>query len=122
MLRVGIIFGGKSVEHEISLRSAHNILDAIDKTQYEPVVIYITKEGKWLLNQLPENIMKSIELDSYDQICTEIAVIGKGKTNNIIGIEKGENLGSIDIVFAILHGTNGEDGSIQGLLQLAGIP
>ena len=56
MIKVGIIFGGKSVEHEISLLSAQNILESLDKNKYEPVVIYIDKRGRWLLNKLPEHI------------------------------------------------------------------
>jgi D-alanine-D-alanine ligase len=122
MVKVGIIFGGKSVEHEVSLRSAQNILEAIDKSKYEPVVIYIDKSGKWLLDKLPGHVIKSLQENREDEISTEIAVIGKLNTNRLIDIEKGKDLGSIDVVFPVIHGTNGEDGSIQGLFQLANLP
>lgn len=122
MLKVGIIFGGKSVEHEVSLRSAQNILEAIDRTKYEPVVIYIDEQGKWLLNELPEHVIKYNQLKPDNQESNEIVVIGKNNSNRIIDINKGRDLGSIDVVFPVLHGTNGEDGSIQGLLQLANLP
>jgi D-alanine-D-alanine ligase len=122
MIKVGIIFGGKSVEHEISLLSAQNILESLDKNKYEPVVIYIDKEGKWLLNTLPGQVMKSLSATNEAPRSTEIVVIGKDNSNVMIDIEKGNEIGSIDIAFPVLHGTNGEDGSIQGLLQLANIP
>lgn len=87
-IRVGIIFGGKSAEHEVSVRSAENVIEAIDKDKYEPVLIKIEKSGKWLLNN--ESRFPSSEL--------------------------------IDVAFPILHGPFGEDGTVQGLLKLAGIP
>ncbi len=122
MIRVGIIFGGKSVEHEVSILSAQNILESLDKNKYEPVVIYIDKEGKWMLNKLPAQVIKSVEGNNETRNSIEIAVIGKENSNIMIDIEKGNEMGSIDIAFPVLHGTNGEDGSIQGFLQLANIP
>jgi len=122
MNKVGIIYGGKSVEHEISVRSAQNILDALDRKKYEPVIIYIDKEGRWLLNKLPGQILKGLQTSPDNSPNTEIAVIGKANSNQLIDIEKGKELGSIDVIFPVLHGTNGEDGSIQGLLQLANLP
>jgi len=122
MIKVGIIFGGKSVEHEISLLSAQNILESLDRDKYEPIVIYIDKEGKWLLNKLPGQVMKPVESRYDPEVSTEIVVIGKENSNIMIDIEKGNKIGSIDVAFPVLHGTNGEDGSIQGLLQLANIP
>lgn len=122
MIRVGVIFGGKSVEHEISLLSASNIIDSLDKGKYEPVVIYIDKDGKWLLNKLPGEVMKSLVDKTETGLSTEITVIGKKNSNIMIDLERGNEIGSIDIAFPVLHGTNGEDGSIQGMLQLANIP
>lgn len=87
--RVAVIFGGRSGEHEISILSARSIMDAIDKTKYEVVEYFITKEGKWQ----PRPILP----------------------------EPGANEG-IDVVFPVLHGTFGEDGTIQGLLELADLP
>lgn len=97
-IRVGIIFGGKSAEHEVSLQSAKNVLEATDKEKYEMILISVDKSGQWRLN------------DSL------VALVPQS------GLTKGENKISIDVVFPILHGPFGEDGTVQGLLKLAGIP
>ncbi len=97
-LKIAIIFGGKSAEHEVSLRSAKNALEAIDKEKYEPVLISVDKSGQWRLNDGLVALMPQS------------------------GLTKGENKISIDVAFPILHGPFGEDGTVQGLLKLAGIP
>jgi D-alanine-D-alanine ligase len=109
-IRVGIVFGGRSVEHEISLLSAKNVFAALDKTKFEPVLIGITKTGQWLLQKNSSLLAakpnaKTIALAKSE---TEITPTSLGQ--------------SIDVVFPVLHGTFGEDGTIQGLLKLAGIP
>lgn len=109
-IRVGIIFGGRSVEHEISLLSAKNVINALDKNKYEPILIGITRKGQWLLQNQNQFLLnasnaKTIALTNFDQ---EVAPTNLGQ--------------SIDVVFPILHGTFGEDGTVQGLLKLAGIP
>lgn len=121
-LRVGVLFGGRSAEHEVSLVSATSIINALDKKKYEVIPIGITKEGKWVsspnalellkggdrLSNVPENILlpdptyKSlVELNQKSEVRGQI---------------------SIDVIFPVLHGTFGEDGTVQGLLELAGIP
>lgn len=102
--RVGIIFGGRSAEHEVSLRSAQSIYNALDKNKYEPVLIGITKQGNWLFGQ------KMIALPG-----------GKGSSvTSLVPQEK--EIAALDVVFPALHGPFGEDGTIQGLLKIAGIP
>jgi D-alanine-D-alanine ligase len=112
-LRVGLIYGGKSVEHEISLRSAQNVYEQIDRSRFDPVLIGITKEGKWYL------------VDSMDQpIASGMPLnLVLGHSNHSFSTPDGqEGTGKLDVVFPVLHGTDGEDGSIQGLLQTADIP
>jgi len=122
-INVGILFGGKSAEHEISVRSAKNVIDAIDKEKYNPILIGIDKSGKWFLQDESRFLLdaghpKPLSPGSTAQ---SVALIpqSEGKLSNLAhsGSEK-----SIDVVFPILHGPFGEDGTIQGLLKLANIP
>lgn len=114
--RVAIICGGRSSEHEISCISAGGVLSAIDRSQYQPVLIGISKNGKWFL--LDENTSLSINvglLPSIPESGTSVALDATGFHS------EGKNL-DIDIVFPLLHGPYGEDGTIQGLLEMADIP
>jgi len=123
-ISVGILFGGKSAEHEVSLLSAKNVADAIDKEKYEVILISIDKTGKWLLpNQskflLNENDPKFVKLNKENEINTALIPGGGG---NLINLDIESILPEVDVVFPILHGPFGEDGTVQGLLKLAGIP
>lgn len=108
-VRVGIIFGGQSAEHEISILSARNVLAALDRSRFEPVLIGVDKQGRWLVQQ-------------------EQRLIESARDPRQVRIEPGlpapiETTASrVDIVFPVLHGTLGEDGAMQGLLEVAGIP
>lgn len=123
-LRVGVIFGGRSAEHEVSLQSAKNIVEAMDKDKYEVVLIGIDKKGRWYLNEEPrfllnENDPKLIRLGSTDE---EVVLIPGEGTDQLINISKQQRIGEIDVIFPILHGPFGEDGTMQGLLKLSNIP
>lgn len=123
-IRVGIIFGGKSAEHEVSLQSAKNIIDAIDKDKYEVVLIGLDKEGKWYLNETSQFLLnmtnpKLIQLNKSDN---KVALIPGEKSNQLVNLNNYESLGQIDVAFPVLHGPFGEDGTVQGLLKLANIP
>jgi len=114
-VRVAIICGGKSSEHEISCISANGILNAIDRSTFEPVLIGITKSGKWLL--LPEDtsfIIQNGALPTVPESGLEISITSQGLFSG------GKNL-AIDVVFPILHGPYGEDGTIQGLFEMIGL-
>jgi len=114
-LRVGIICGGKSSEHEISCVSANGILSAIDRNKFEPVLIGITKSGKWLL--LPADtsfIIQNGVLPVVPESGVEISVTSQGLFSG------GKNL-AIDVAFPILHGPYGEDGTIQGLFEACAV-
>lgn len=121
--RVGIIFGGRSAEHEISLLSALNIIYSIDRETYEPVLIGIAKEGGWFLLErdaiLNEDDPKRIALDVSRGRRVVFVPGGNGVMTFYDTCEQGPR---IDAAFPILHGPLGEDGTVQGLLKLAGIP
>lgn len=121
-IRVGILFGGKSAEHEVSLRSAKNVYEAMDKSKYEPVLIGITKKGEWLLNDNSKFLLESASssvLKTSNAKNVALVTEGGGKlTGNSLSTKNH----SVDVVFPILHGPFGEDGTVQGLLKLANIP
>ena len=114
--RVAIICGGRSSEHEISCTSAGGVLSAIDRTLFDPVVIGITKSGKWVL--IPEGYGLSIN----NGVLPVVPEDGKPVSVSPEGFSLEGNSLDIEIVFPVLHGPYGEDGSIQGLLEIADIP
>ncbi|HKR61018.1 MAG TPA: D-alanine--D-alanine ligase family protein [Pyrinomonadaceae bacterium] len=129
-LRVGVVFGGRSGEHEISIRSAAAVIQAIDQKKYEVIPIAITKEGKWLppaaasallpplaSKQLPQEIISSDQGD--------IAILGDPSHQGLTKITSSDSDPSsqaLDVVFPVLHGPYGEDGTLQGLLEMADVP
>src|SRR6266851_480631 len=147
-LRVGILFGGRSGEHEVSLLSAASVLNAIDKDKYEVVPIGITKDGRWLTASDAENLLRgklvleSRHLRAGDPETTQpAAVLARGEavvvppepvhrqsglvpfqTDAALTRRAADRAINVDVIFPVLHGTFGEDGTIQGLLELADIP
>jgi len=122
-INVGILFGGKSAEHEVSLQSAKNVFDAIDKEKYNPILIGIDKSGKWLLNNESKFLLnaddpKLIKLNQASDLVT-LAPQSGGEISNLTS--QNEKL-TIGVIFPILHGPFGEDGTVQGLLKLANLP
>ncbi|HKV91696.1 MAG TPA: D-alanine--D-alanine ligase [Candidatus Angelobacter sp.] len=140
-LRVGILFGGRSGEHEVSLLSAASVLKAINKDKYEVVPIGITKEGRWLTDAHAERLLRG-EAESGrhlragdPQATPGAAVLARGEavivppvpqSHGLIPFESAASSGQksidVDVIFPVLHGTFGEDGTIQGLFELADIP
>jgi len=122
-INIGILFGGKSAEHEVSLQSAKNVFDAIDKEKYNPILIGIDKTGKWLLNNESKFLLNvdDPKLIKLNQASDSIALIPQsgGEISNLTNSD--EKL-AIDVIFPILHGPFGEDGTVQGLLKLANLP
>jgi D-alanine-D-alanine ligase len=122
-IRVGILFGGKSAEHEVSLQSAKNVYEAIDRKKYDPVLVGIDKNGRWLLNDESRFL-----LDAEDPRCIRLNPSGESvalvpeSAGVISALSTGGQCGAVDVVFPILHGPLGEDGAVQGLLKLADIP
>jgi D-alanine-D-alanine ligase len=122
--RVGILFGGRSAEHEISLQSARNIIEAIDRNKYEVVLIGIDKRGQWHLNEesgflVPVTQSKLTELPGTAE---NLALVPGKQSEQLVAFSGQERLGSLDVIFPVLHGPLGEDGTVQGLLKLANIP
>jgi len=147
-LRVGILFGGRSGEHEVSLLSAASVLNAIDKDKYEVVPIGITKDGRWLTAEHAEDlltgklVLEPRSLRAGDPETTpSAAVLARGEAvvvppepvhrhSGLVPFQTDAGLLrrasdraiNVDVIFPVLHGTFGEDGTIQGLLELADIP
>ena len=126
-LRVGVIFGGRSGEHEVSVRSAKSVIEAIDKSKYEVVPIAITKEGNWLApaasaQLLPAATQQLLSTQNLGQAKTDVAIIGDPSRNGLMKLDGAAKSERLDVVFPVLHGTFGEDGTIQGLLEMAAIP
>ncbi|HEV3471052.1 MAG TPA: D-alanine--D-alanine ligase family protein [Pyrinomonadaceae bacterium] len=126
-IRVGVIFGGRSGEHEVAVRSARSVIEAIDRDRYEVVPLAITREGRWLSPAasaalLPESA-RSLLPARVGESDGAVTIVGDPSRG---GLRRFEDLGGpaqrLDVVFPVLHGTYGEDGTIQGLLEMAGVP
>ena len=109
---IAILYGGRSVEHEISIRSAKNVVANIEKDSFEVILLGIDKKGSWYLNK-----------SMYEEISSgvSISIILDASTPHLVEIETGRTI-KIDVVFPVLHGTDGEDGSIQGLFKSMDLP
>lgn len=129
-LRVGVVFGGRSGEHEISIRSAAAVIGAIDRKKYEVIPIAITKEGKWLAPftataLLPSEAQGRLTSDIVANNSGDVAILGDPTHH---GLTKLTNTNqettpqALDVVFPVLHGPYGEDGTLQGLLEMADVP
>ncbi|MFQ5864489.1 MAG: D-alanine--D-alanine ligase [bacterium] len=124
-IRVGILFGGKSAEHEVSLQSAKNVVEAIDKNKYEVVLLGIDKQGRWYLNEASRFLLNADnpKLISLNKANENVALVtGKSGKQRLVSLSDNKSFGPIDVVFPVLHGPFGEDGTIQGLLKLANVP
>lgn len=123
-IRVGILFGGRSAEHEVSLQSAKNIVDAIDKNKYEVVLIGIDKQGAWHLDEGSRFLLPTTatDLPALSASSENLALVPGKQVEQLVQLSGDEAPGSLDVVFPILHGPFGEDGTVQGLLKLANIP
>ncbi|MGQ9622157.1 MAG: D-alanine--D-alanine ligase family protein [Candidatus Caldatribacteriaceae bacterium] len=116
-LRVVVLFGGKSVEHEVSLVSAQNIVAALDSEKYEVALVGIDKDGVWHL--LGWGDLKEKECSRGGE---EVVLIPHPQGGKLYSITRGEVVFTPDVVFPVLHGTFGEDGTVQGLLEMVNIP
>lgn len=132
--RVGIIFGGKSAEHEVSLQSARNIFEALDKSKYDATLIGIDKQGQWHVSDASNYLLNADDPEriALKQSNVEVALVpGKDERQLVQAGDKSAvqtqgapapGLGQIDVIFPIVHGTQGEDGSLQGMLRMANLP
>lgn len=140
-IRVGVLFGGRSGEHEVSLLSAASVLKAIDKKKYDVVPIGITKQGRWVTDSHAEQLLKGEYAETHHfragdpQATASAAVLARGESvlvppmpaeqSALVPFEQSNPVKSnsiqVDVIFPVLHGTFGEDGTIQGLLDLADV-
>lgn len=123
-INVAILFGGRSPEHNISLLSARNVIDQIDRNLFNPILIGIDKHGKWHLNEGSLKLLNAedpnrVELGDYS---TPVLISQNTDEHTLMAQSSHEILAKIDVIFPVLHGTYGEDGSIQGFAKLANLP
>ncbi|MEE2710493.1 MAG: D-alanine--D-alanine ligase [Gemmatimonadota bacterium] len=121
-IRVGILCGGKSAEHEVSLQSARNIVDAMDREKYDVLLIGIDKQGQWFLGDSAQFFLNAdnpqlIALNRTNELLSFIHC-----ENGLVSASDNRYTGPLDVVFPVMHGPYGEDGTMQGLLKLANIP
>lgn len=121
LLKIALIYGGRSAEHEVSLRSANSVFDAIDRSRFDPIPVLITQSGAWYrMDSASDPFASTAQKHERDRLLFSpdpehggFLLIGRdGKTENM----------HVDVIFPVLHGTYGEDGTIQGLLELANMP
>jgi D-alanine-D-alanine ligase len=110
--RLAILYGGRSAEHQVSVVSARSVMEALDPDRFEVVPIAITRDGAWLL---PDR--SPLELTASDGALPEVEAAGRA-----LAVRPQEGVGGVDVVFPILHGPFGEDGTVQGLFELADVP
>lgn len=117
-LRIAVLFGGRSAEHDVSVLSATNVMNALEPAKYDAVPVFVTRAGQWLLSRFEAGTLAKPENG------TELCLVPGGR-GRMIAIEAGGRMvdaGTIDILFPVLHGLYGEDGSIQGLAEVARVP
>jgi D-alanine-D-alanine ligase len=126
-LRVAVLFGGRSAEHEISLLSARFVVESLDRSKYEPILVGIDKNGRWLLQDeaLLLNAARDPRLVKLNESMPGVLLAphpaSEGKGLQRMDSASGAPLGA-DVIFPVLHGPMGEDGTVQGLLELSGLP
>jgi D-alanine-D-alanine ligase len=121
-IKVAVLFGGESAEHEISILSANNVIDAMDKEKYEIYLIGITKDGRWFGGESAKNILHSGNKKYVTSENDLLAFIPGRAGENIVYVSDTKKRIVPDAIFPILHGPMGEDGTVQGMLKLACIP
>ncbi len=125
-IRVGVIFGGRSGEHEISIRSAKTVIEQIDSEKYDVVPLAIDNDGRWLspaksLSLLLQDTQASFRRRLGEPIASPVSLTGDTQTRGLAILDS-EGTVPLDVIFPVLHGTYGEDGTIQGLFEMADLP
>lgn len=124
--KLGLIFGGRSVEHEVSIITAIETMNHMNKDKYEIIPIYISKQGLLYTGDILFDLEAYKDMEELMKKVTQITIVNDGEKVNLVRypIKKfGENvINTIDVAFPVMHGTNGEDGTIQGYLELINVP
>jgi len=130
-LRIGVLFGGRSTEHEVSILSAQSIISAMDPDRFEAVPLYIDKNGRWLVGGSLKRLVSDDATRNYvylppDPTQHSLVAANNGPSQELRSPARGGGQGGglppLDVIFPVFHGLNGEDGTIQGVLELANIP
>lgn len=140
-LRVGVLYGGRSGEHEVSLASAAAVLANLDRTRYDPIPIRIDRDGRWAIAERPPTAMSAADVIQQARIeaarparaTREVHLVARPSAETILSIDRRDSARdaqdqsivtglNLDVIFPVLHGPYGEDGTIQGLLELANVP
>lgn len=123
--RIGLLFGGRSAEHEVSLASAASVMQYLDRQKYAVIPLFITRQGNWLWGIEPGDLLTSGLTADLQSRAVAVTLATSPDIQRMLSLEEGISLpdnGKLDILFPVLHGPNGEDGTIQGLFELANIP
>ncbi|MFN7096084.1 MAG: D-alanine--D-alanine ligase [Gammaproteobacteria bacterium] len=124
-IRIGVLFGGKSAEHDISLQSARNVVNALDKKKYEVILIGIDKRGQWYVQEAStalSNQQQSAQLGITTHLNDWVTIVPGQSHTLLTGLMTKKQVTALDVIFPVVHGPFGEDGTIQGLLKLANVP
>lgn len=128
-IRVGVVFGGRSSEHEVSLVSAQSIMKALDRSKYEVIPIGIAKSGSWLIGMEPQQMLPQAATTPgtpVNPLCdAPTGLVGDPTHRGLVLLnqhDRSKDRVALDVLFPVVHGTYGEDGTLQGLLELADIP
>ncbi|MCR5228846.1 MAG: D-alanine--D-alanine ligase [Solobacterium sp.] len=125
-LNVAVFFGGETVEHEVSVISAHQAMKALDKEKYHVIPIYVSKDRKLYCSDLLQDMVNFKDLKALVSGCTQVTLVIRDGKVVIIPVKPAlfgkKELGTVDLAIPVMHGTNGEDGTIQGYLEMLKIP
>lgn len=120
-VRVGVVYGGRSGEHEVSLRSARAVLDHLDPARYAPVLLAIDPDGRWHLEDLARAVASPPGTPLTLDPAAPVVTLWGGPEGACVVSATGETVARLDVVFPVVHGTYGEDGTLQGLLDMVGV-
>ena len=125
-LNIEVFFGGESVEHEVSIISAHQAIEALDKNKYNVIPVYVSKERKLYVSDLLKDMSNYKDLKHLISQCTQVSIASEDNRVVIRPVKPSlfgpKELGTIDVAIPVMHGTNGEDGTIQGFFEMLKVP
>lgn len=123
-IKVAVLFGGRSAEHEVSIQSAKNVVRALDPKKYDVTLIGIDKKGKWYLNEATKFLLhaENPKLAKLNQQSNAVALVPETRPGQLMSLSGRIPTKTVDVVFPVLHGPFGEDGTMQGLLKLMDVP
>lgn len=120
-MRIAVIFGGRSAEHEISLRSAHNVIAAVDRDKYDVVLVGIDRKGAWHIGDAALGLISDETPLSLEHVKEPVILAASAESGCLVKPGNPSELEHVDVIFPVLHGPYGEDGSVQGLAKLANV-